>query len=196
MKIFIMKYISNFLISTDLELNMFFHPLTVKLSEALEILAYCLFDGKIDQKSEFEIRLFDELLSEFKLERFKFGFLLSKQFTYRLWQSNSKPNKKKTLALAWIYLKTFGQITKSLCDELFWVFEKEHLKHALACFIFVDDDEDDVGNIENDQLVKNIKMRFDKFLQAEYKGTITEWTKEMYSMVRLCFSPWQSWAMT
>ena len=65
-----------FLVSIDLELNMF-HPLAVKLSEALEILAYCLFDGKIDQKSEFEIQLYDELLCDFKLERFKFGFLPS-----------------------------------------------------------------------------------------------------------------------
>ena len=97
---------------------------------------------------------------------------------------NTKPNKTKTLALAWIYLKTFGQITKSLCDELFWVFEKEDLKHALACFIFVDDDGDNDGSNETDLIVKNIKMRFNKFLQAEYKGTIIEWTKEMYSMVR------------
>ena len=52
-----------------------FHSLsTVNLSEALEILAYCLFDGKIDQKSEFEIGLYDELLNDFQLERFKFGF--------------------------------------------------------------------------------------------------------------------------
>ena len=84
------------------------------------------------------------------------------------------------MALAWIYLKTFGQITESLCDELFWVFTKEDFKHALACFIF-----DDGENHEAKMLVKNIKMRFYKFLQAEYNGTITEWTKEMYSTVSL-----------
>ena len=49
---------------------------TVKLSEALEILAYCLYDGKIDQKSEFEIGLYDEIVDELRLQCFKFGFLL------------------------------------------------------------------------------------------------------------------------
>ena len=108
------------------------------------------------------------------------------------------------MALAWIYLKTFGQITESLCDELFWVFTKEDFKHALACFIF-----DDGENHENNMLVKNIKMRFDKFFSIsvnlakrsrtrrrgatqsfanllgapEYNGTISDWAKEMYSKV-------------
>ena len=114
------------------------------------------------------------------------------------------------MALAWIYLKTFGQITESLCDELFWVFTKEDFKHALACFIF----EDSGSCAENDEtniLVKNIKMRFDKFISIptnlakrprtrkrggtqssanllgfpEYDGTIADWTKEMYSKVTI-----------
>ena len=105
------------------------------------------------------------------------------------------------MALAWIYLKTFGQITESLCDELFWVFTKEDFKHALACFIF-----DDGENHENNMLVKNIKMRFDMIFSSpvkrpktrkrgatqssanllgfpEYEGTIADWAKEMYSKV-------------
>ena len=107
------------------------------------------------------------------------------------------------MALAWIYLKTFGQITEPLCDELFWVFTKEDFKHALACFIF-----DDGENHEAKMLVKNIKMRFDKFFSSpakrprsrkrgatqssanllgapEYNGTISDWVKEMYSKVNL-----------
>ena len=107
------------------------------------------------------------------------------------------------MALAWIYLKTFGQITESLCDELFWVFTKEDFKHALASFIF-----DDGENHEAKMLVKNIKMRFDKFFSSpakrprsrkrgvtqsstnllgapEYNGTISDWVKEMYSKVNL-----------
>ena len=108
------------------------------------------------------------------------------------------------MALAWIYLKTFGQITESLCDELFWVFTKEDFKHALASFIF-----DDGENHENNMLVKNIKMRFDKFFSIpvnlakrsrtrkrgatrsftnllgvpEFNGTISDWAQEMYSKV-------------
>ena len=50
-----------------------------------------------------------------------------------------------------------------------------------ASFVFdYDDETDDISD-----LVESIKMRFNKFLQAEYKGTIIEWTKEMYSMVSL-----------
>ena len=79
--------------------------------------------------------------------------------------------------MAWIYLKTFGQITESLCNELFWTFEKEDFRNALAHFV-LEDEED-----EQFQLVKSIKMRFEKFLQAEYKCTITDWAKEMFKKV-------------
>ena len=58
-----------------MNVRMYLHPWdSVELSEALEILAYCLFDGKVDQKSELETRLYDFLLSEFKSFRFQFGF--------------------------------------------------------------------------------------------------------------------------
>ena len=80
--------------------------------------------------------------------------------------------------MAWIYLKMFGQITESLCDELFWTFDKEDFRNALAHFVFEDEDTDN-------QLMKNIKMRFNKFLQAEYKCTITDWAKQMFAKVML-----------
>lgn len=93
------------------------------------------------------------------------------------------------MALAWIYLKTFGQLTKPLCDELFWDFKKEDFKHALASFIFEDGADDEDEAVEINMLVKNIKMRYYKFLQPEYNSTITEWTKEMYSKVSLLLFP-------
>ena len=80
--------------------------------------------------------------------------------------------------MAWIYLKMFGQITESLCDELFWTFDKEDFRNALAHFVFEDEDTDN-------QLMKNIKMRFNKFLQAEYKCTLTDWAKQMFAKVML-----------
>ena len=47
----------------------------VELSNALELLAYCLYDGKVDQKSEFETELYNELLSEVKQRLLcEFGF--------------------------------------------------------------------------------------------------------------------------
>ena len=80
--------------------------------------------------------------------------------------------------MAWIYLKMFGQITESLCNELFWTFEKEDFKNALAHFVFEDDETD-----EDFQLVKNIKMRFNTFLQAEFKCSLTDWAKQMFKKV-------------
>ena len=93
------------------------------------------------------------------------------------------------MALAWIYLKTFGQMTESLCDDLFWTFKKEAFKQALACFIFDDmeDERDPDQDWEADTLIDNIKIRFDKFLQTEYNGTITDWAKEMYTTVFIIF---------
>ena len=93
------------------------------------------------------------------------------------------------MALAWIYLKTFGQMTESLCDDLFWTFKKEAFKHALSCFIFddIEDERDHDQDWEADALIDNIKIRFDKFLQTEYNGTITDWAKEMYTKVFIIF---------
>ena len=49
----------------------------VKLSDALEILAYCLYDGKVDQKSEFETDLYNDLLSKVKTKLLhEFGFCI------------------------------------------------------------------------------------------------------------------------
>ena len=85
----------------------------------------------------------------------------------------------KFVAMAWIYLKMFGQITESLCNDLYWTFEKEDFKHALAHFVFEDEDTDAAN-----QLVNIIKMRFNKFLQAEFKCSLTDWAKQMFAKVR------------
>ena len=41
----------------------------VELSEVVEIMAYCLADGKIDQKSAFETRLYNDLLDQLKNDK-------------------------------------------------------------------------------------------------------------------------------
>ena len=38
----------------------------VELSEAVEILAYCMMDGKVDQKSSFETCLYNDLVEQLK----------------------------------------------------------------------------------------------------------------------------------
>ena len=41
----------------------------VELSEIVEIMAYCLIDGKIEQKSVFETRLYDDLLEQLRNDK-------------------------------------------------------------------------------------------------------------------------------
>ena len=43
----------------------------VELSEAVEILVYCLLDGKVDQKSQFETCLYNDLLEQIKKDKVK-----------------------------------------------------------------------------------------------------------------------------
>ena len=86
----------------------------------------------------------------------------------------------------------FGKITESLCNELFWVFTEDDFKNALACFVF----EIKEKNAEINDLIEVIKMRFNKILQAEFKGKITEWATEMFSEVFLNQSPFHSKDLT
>ena len=41
----------------------------VELSEVVEIMAYCLMDGKVEQKSVFETRLYNDLLEQLKNDK-------------------------------------------------------------------------------------------------------------------------------
>ena len=45
---------------------------SIPLSNAVEIMAYCLVDGKVDQDSEFETELYNELVEQ--LREMKAGF--------------------------------------------------------------------------------------------------------------------------
>ena len=45
----------------------------VELTEIVEIMAYCLIDGKIEQESVFETRLYNNLLEQLKNDKERFG---------------------------------------------------------------------------------------------------------------------------
>ena len=63
-----------------------FHPHSVKTSEALEIIAYCLFDGKVDQKSKLETDLYNDLVEQLKdlfWHKSKSGYKLSDRHYFR-----------------------------------------------------------------------------------------------------------------
>ena len=47
----------------------------IPLSNAVEIMAYCLVDGKVEQESEFEANLYNELLDQMKKMKAGFPFL-------------------------------------------------------------------------------------------------------------------------
>ena len=48
---------------------------SVPISNAVEIIAYCLVDGKVDQDSEFETDLYNELVKQ--LRGMKAGFMIN-----------------------------------------------------------------------------------------------------------------------
>ena len=48
---------------------------SIPLSNAVEIMAYCLVDGKVDQNSEFETDLYKELVEQ--LKEMKAGFMIT-----------------------------------------------------------------------------------------------------------------------
>ena len=48
---------------------------SIPLSNAVEIMAYCLVDGKVDQDSEFETDLYNELVEQ--LREMKAGFMMN-----------------------------------------------------------------------------------------------------------------------
>ena len=64
----------------------------IQIHNAIEIIAYCHFDGKVEQGSKFEKTLCDNLLKQFK---------------------SSNDLTKRSLALCWIYLKMSGEYTQA-----------------------------------------------------------------------------------
>ena len=50
----------------------------IPLSNAVEIMAYCLVDGKVEQESEFETNLYNDLVGS--LKKMKAGFPSLKDF--------------------------------------------------------------------------------------------------------------------
>ena len=52
----------------------------IPLSNAIEIMAYCLIDGKVDQDSAFEANLYDKLIEQ--LKEMKAGVRVTKNLAY------------------------------------------------------------------------------------------------------------------
>ena len=64
----------------------------IPIDNVIEIIAYCHFDGKIEQKSRFETNLCNDLLDQLK---------------------SNNDLTERSVALCWIYLKICGEFTKA-----------------------------------------------------------------------------------
>ena len=63
-------------------------PNTITEDEAVEIISFCFYDGKIELKSKFEMKLCTNLVEQIKM---------------------NEDFSKKTLTLCWMYFKALGQ---------------------------------------------------------------------------------------
>ena len=129
---------------------------SVCIDEAIEIMAYCLDDGKIDQESEFETELYNSLLQQ--LEKMKNDI------------------SDETLALIWIYLQTVGKPVESLLMKRgLWNFDKRDFKSAILTVTW-----DEV--IENDKVILTIKRLIVNRLKSQNQYPV-KWLKDLYNEV-------------
>ena len=133
----------------------------VDLTEAIEIMAYCLDDGKIELDSEFETELYTSLLEQ--LDKMK----------------NDIP--VETLVLVWLYLQTIGKPAEPLLiDTDIWNFNKSDFKSAILTLMLD-------GEIENDAVTLAVKELIVNRLKS-HNESLLPWVKCIYNQVLInCF---------
>ena len=144
----------------------------VQISEAVEIMAYCLMDGKVEQKSTFESQLYEELLKQM-MEALPGCFLLDAYHRY----DTLVP--KETLALIWIYLHIIGKpADQFLNNRKLFDFQRKDFKSAIACLMLDDDG-------ETDSTVVNMKDLILKHFKSEKE--LADWSKDIFKQVAIIF---------
>ena len=133
----------------------------VDLTEAIEIMAYCLDDGKIELDSEFETELYTGLLEQF--DKMK----------------NDIP--AETLVMVWLYLQTIGKSSEALLmDTDIWNFNKSDFKSAILKLMLD-------GEIENDAVTLAMKELIVNRLES-HDESLLQWVNYIYSQVFInCF---------
>ena len=128
---------------------------SVCIDEAIEIMAYCLDDGKIDQESEFETELYNSLLKQ--LEEMKNDI------------------SDETLALIWLYLQTFGMPAQPLLLNVLWNFDNENFLKAIKTL---------TGErvIESDAVTFAVKELIVNRLKS-HNQCVKQWTNDIYKDV-------------
>ena len=119
-------------------------------------MAYCLDDGKIDQESEFETELYNSLLKQLKEMK------------------NDISNE--TLALIWLYLKTFGMSAEPLLIEGgLWNFDRKDFRSAILTLTW---DGEATNDVATHVLKKVIVNRLKSHNQC-----LKQWLKDIYNDV-------------
>ena len=128
----------------------------VDLTEAIEIMAYCLDDGKIELDSEFETELYTGLLEQF--DKMK----------------NNIP--AETLVMVWLYLQTIGKSAEALLmDTDIWNFNKSDFKSAILKLMLD-------GEIENDAVTLAMKELIVNRLES-HDESLLQWVNYIYNQV-------------
>ena len=160
----------------------------VQISEAVEIMAYCLMDGKVKQKSTFESQLYDELLKQMMEAlpgRFDQNDILERFTETSTYHRYDTLVPKETLALVWIYLHIIGKPADQLLDTHFlnincsrglFDFLRKDFKTAIACLMLDDDG-------ETDSTVLNMRDLILKHFKSEKE--LTDWSKDIFKQVTL-----------
>ena len=141
----------------------------VEFSEAVEILAYCLMDGKVDQKSLFETYLYNDLLGQLKNEEVN-SFMQVMEYFVNIFKKISK----KTMALVWFYLQINGKPNEKLIDELLEMFDRNDFNSVLI-WLMVDDEE---GMNETELQMKKLILK-----HFENDQELAHWLKDIFKQV-------------
>ena len=140
----------------------------VQISEAVEIMVYCLMDGKVDQKSTFESQLYEQLhdqMVDASVDGIEDSF---ERETLR---------PKQTLALVWLYLHIIGKPADQFLNHWgLFDFLRKDFKSSVACLILNDDGETDPSAI-------NMKELILKHFKSEKE--LTDWSKHIFKQVTL-----------
>ena len=146
----------------------------VQISEAVEIMAYCLMDGKVEQKSTFESQLYEELLKQM-MEALPGCFLLGAYNPVHTTRCTLVP--KETMALVWIYLHIIGKPAEQFLNKRgLFDFQRKDFKSAIACLMLDDDG-------ETDSTALNMKDLILKHFKSEKELTL--WSKDIFKQVTL-----------
>ena len=110
----------------------------IPLSNAVEIMAYCLVDGKVKQESVFEVNLYNELVEQLRKMKARFSLKQSKKVRMEM-EFHLEPCKnlpKRTLALIWLYLKIIDTpVQRLLSEKDLWTFDRNDFEKASVFLI-------------------------------------------------------------